>query len=83
MDTEQKVRENDEFNKRNEVWSCCKLESRDEAEAEQVVCWIRTCGLYPENRGQSMNDLNLGRDAIRVTCLKDHSGLIRERIEVW
>lgn len=33
MNTEQKVTENDSFKKRKEVWSCWKLESRDESEA--------------------------------------------------
>lgn len=35
----------------------------------QIVSWIRTCGLYPEDSGQSMYDLNLDRHVIRVTCL--------------
>lgn len=31
------MRENNAFKKREDIWTCWKLENRDEAEADQVV----------------------------------------------
>lgn len=47
----------------------------------QLGSWLRICGLYPEDSAQSMNNLSLGRDMIKVTCLKDYSWLIVKKLK--
>lgn len=46
------------------------------------MSWMRTCGLYPEDSGRSLNDLNQGSDLIGITLyFRDGSGFIRGRTE--